>query len=257
MGESGSSCRSLRRSRRLSSGNGSRARGLPTLDGGRLPGRWRLYLLAFAWPIATTLLSVAIADAAGVGPADLTFPWGVNGPGFLTTNRLDCPIDSDRADHFRRGIRLARLSPGPTSSPTDPVESRCCHRPDLGCMALPADPLRERAVRQSLGRVADFPDRDHEPVDLSSAGCAERTGDVWSTSIGHGSNNVTEDSWHRTAFTGLPGTAPLSPGADIALVVAEAIVLIGIVLAARLFRRSTPRQTTPTTKRHSSTLSPD
>jgi membrane protease YdiL (CAAX protease family) len=69
-----------------------------------------------------------------------------------------------------------------------------------------------------------------------------RTGDVWSASVAHGANNVTEDRWHRLAFTGDAAGTP-SLAADGTLLLAEAIVLLGVVGLAE--RRSVKRQNQP------------
>jgi membrane protease YdiL (CAAX protease family) len=63
-----------------------------------------------------------------------------------------------------------------------------------------------------------------------------RTGSVWPGSVAHASNNGAEDSLHRLAFTGrADGTPALSSTAPSLL--AEAIVLLGIVAADHLLRR--------------------
>jgi membrane protease YdiL (CAAX protease family) len=62
-----------------------------------------------------------------------------------------------------------------------------------------------------------------------------RTGDTWAPTVGHGANNMTEDQWHRVAFTGEASGRP-AMGADAVLILAEAIVLLGIVTVSGLRR---------------------
>jgi membrane protease YdiL (CAAX protease family) len=62
-----------------------------------------------------------------------------------------------------------------------------------------------------------------------------RTGDTWAPTVGHGANNMTEDQWHRVAFTGEASGRP-TMGADAVLIVAEVIVLLGIVTVSGLRR---------------------
>jgi hypothetical protein len=63
-----------------------------------------------------------------------------------------------------------------------------------------------------------------------------RTGDVWSASIAHGANNMTEDKWHRVAFTGESSGKP-SLASDAVLILAEVVVLTGIVVVDTMRRR--------------------
>ena len=54
-------------------------------DSGLLPDRrhWRLYLIAVAWPLAATLVSVPLAMVVRLAPAGFTLPWGMAPPGPL------------------------------------------------------------------------------------------------------------------------------------------------------------------------------
>ena len=65
-----------------------------------------------------------------------------------------------------------------------------------------------------------------------------QTGDIWAGSMAHASNNITEDSWWRLAFTGRTDGVP-SMGAVIPTVIAEVLVLIGIVATHQFMRRGT------------------
>jgi membrane protease YdiL (CAAX protease family) len=61
-----------------------------------------------------------------------------------------------------------------------------------------------------------------------------RAGSVWAPSLGHAANNVTEDNLTRAGF----GHGPLSAGASFSVLVAEAVVLLGIVALDRCARGS-------------------
>jgi membrane protease YdiL (CAAX protease family) len=63
-----------------------------------------------------------------------------------------------------------------------------------------------------------------------------RSGSVWGPSLGHASNNVTEDNLTRHAFS----TAEIGPGQGAAVLSAEAVVLLGIVGLDR-WRRAVSR----------------
>jgi membrane protease YdiL (CAAX protease family) len=197
--------------------------------------RWRLYLLAIAWPIAANLLSVAIAFAARVEPAGFSFPWGVSGPGYLTllgwiaVSVAISPIIFGEEFGWRGylQIRLFAEHPWKAAIATGLIWG-VWHYPLI---------LAERAQYGGLWvGLLVFPIATTN-MSIFLGWLRRRTGDVWSTSIGHGSNNVTEDSWHRTAFTGSRDGTP-STGADLVLVVVEATVLTGIVLVDSLLRRS-------------------
>ncbi len=54
-----------------------------------------------------------------------------------------------------------------------------------------------------------------------------RSGSVWAPSLGHASNNVTEDNLTRRAF----GDGALGPGQAAVVLLAEAVVLLGVVAA--------------------------
>ena len=199
------------------------------------PGRWRLYLLAFLWPVATTLLSVLIADAAGVGPADLSFPWGVKGPGFLTligwmaVSVAIAPIIFGEEFGWRGYLQVRLLA-------DNPWKAAIATGLIWGVWHYPLILSDSEQYGSLWVGLLVFPIATTN-LSIFLGWLRERTGDVWSTSIGHGSNNVTEDSWHRLAFTGSRDGTP-SSGADVVLVVAEVIVLTGVVLADRLLRRS-------------------
>jgi membrane protease YdiL (CAAX protease family) len=199
--------------------------------------QWPLYLLAVAWPIATNFLSIMLAFAAGVQPADSSLPWGVSGPGYLqllgwaALSVAIAPIIFGEEFGWRGylQVRLFAENPWKAAISTGLIWG-VWHYPLIFAE-------REQYGGLWVGLLV-FPIATTN-MSIFLGWLRRRTSDVWSTSTGHGSNNVTEDSWHRTAFTGSRDGTP-SVQADIVVVVAEAIILIGIVLIDSLFRRSHP-----------------
>jgi uncharacterized protein len=198
---------------------------------------WRLYLLAVGWPIAATLVSVVIALIVGVTPGDFKFPWGVEGPRLLTllawlaVSIALAPIILGEEFGWRGylQVRLFAENPWKAAIATGLIWG-VWHYPLV---------LTDREIYGELWiGLLVFPIATTN-ISIFLGWLRARTGDVWSTSIGHASNNVTEDSWHRTVFTGKSDGVP-SSSADVVLVIAEIIVVTGFVTADRVLR---PRST--------------
>jgi membrane protease YdiL (CAAX protease family) len=209
-------------------------------DAGLRPNlrHWRLYLLAAGWPLLTTLLSVPLALALGSAPEGFAIPWGVEAPGtlqLLTWVALSvaiAPIVFGEELGWRGYLQL-RLFPGRPwhAAIATGLIWAAWHYPWL--LATDQFPYSDWAVLP-LFTVAIT------SLSIFLGWLRARTGDVWSASLGHGANNITEDSWHRFAFTGDVSAKP-TLAADVTLLIAEAIILIGIVTASGPRR---PRRTT-------------
>jgi membrane protease YdiL (CAAX protease family) len=199
---------------------------------------WRLYLLAAGWPILTTLLSVPLGLMFGAAPDGFTVPWGIEAPGALTLltwialSVAIAPIVLGEELGWRGYLQL-RLFPGRPwhAAIATGLIWAAWHYPWL--LATDQFPYSNLAVLP-LFTVAVT------SLSVFLGWLRARTGDIWSASIGHGANNITENSWHRLAFTGDASGKP-TLAADVTLLIAEAVMLIGIVTASGLRR---PRRTT-------------
>jgi membrane protease YdiL (CAAX protease family) len=194
---------------------------------------WRLYLLAAGWPILTTLLSVPLALLVGAAPDGFTVPWGVEAPGPLTlltwiaVSIAIAPIILGEELGWRGYLQL-RLFPGQPwlAAVATGLIWAAWHYPWL--LATDPFPYSDLAVLPFFTVAVTS-------LSIFLGWLRLRTGDVWSASVGHGANNITEDSWHRVAFTGDASGKP-TLAADVALLIAEAIVLVGIAAASGLRR---------------------
>jgi membrane protease YdiL (CAAX protease family) len=192
---------------------------------------WRLYLIAVAWPIGATFVSVAIAVLVGVTPDNFAFPWGVDGPGLLTlltwiaVSVAIAPIIFGEEFGWRGylQVRLFAENPWKAAIATGLIWG-VWHYP---LILVDGENTANKFVMLGLFPIATT------NLTIFLGWLRMRTADVWSTSVGHASNNITEDSWHRTAFTGKSDGVP-SSSADLIAVIAEAIVLIGVVLLDRV-----------------------
>ncbi len=209
-------------------------------DAGLRPGlrHWRLYLLAAGWPILTTLLSVPLALALGAAPDGFTMPWGAEAPGapqLLTWIAVSVAISPTILGEELgwRGYLQLRLFPNRPWHAMIGTGLIWAAWPYPWILASDQSPYSE-LVWLAFFTVAIT------NLSVFLGWLRLRTGDVWSTSVAHGANNITEDSWHRVAFTGDASGKP-AIGADAVLIVAEAIVLLGIVTMSGLRR---PRRTT-------------
>jgi uncharacterized protein len=194
---------------------------------------WRLYLLAAGWPILTTLLSVPLALLLGAAPDGFTAPWGVEAPGALTLltwiaiSIVSAPIIFGEELGWRGYLQL-RLFPGRPwhAMVATGLIWAAWHYPWI--LASDQSPY-SKAVWLAFFTVAIT------NLSVFLGWLRLRAGDTWAPTVAHGANNVTEDSWHRVAFTGDASGKP-AMGADAVLIVAEAIVLLGIVTASGLRR---------------------
>ena len=198
------------------------------------PRRWRLYLLAAGWPILATLLSVPLALLFGTAPDGFTMPWGVEAPDpvglltWITVSVAIAPIILGEELGWRGYLQI-RLFPGHPwrAAVATGLIWATWHYPWL--LATDQFPYN-RFVALLLFTVAVT------SASIFFGWLRMRTGDVWSASVGHGANNITEDSWHRLAFTGDAAGKPALAG-DVTVLVAEAVVLVGIVAASGMRRR--------------------
>ena len=206
-------------------------------DSGLRPNlrRWRFYLIAAGWPILTTLLSVPLAILFGAARDGFSMPWGIEGPGMLTLllwlgiSVVGAPIIFGEELGWR-GYLQVRLFPGRPwhAAVGTGFIWAAWHYPWL--LATDQFPYNQW-VSLILFTVAVT------NASIFFGWLRLRTGDVWSASVGHGANNMTEDQWHRVAFTGESGGKP-SLASDALLILAEVLVLSGTVVVDTMRRRT-------------------
>lgn len=206
-------------------------------DAGLRPNlrRWPLYVLAASWPIFATLLSVPLAVLFGTAPDGFTIPWGMATPDLLTVigwiliSIAIAPIIFGEELGWRGylQIRLFADQPWLAAIATGLIWG-VWHYPML---------LADESIDNHIFWLLVFPFAT-TVMSVFLGWLRAWTGDVWSTSVGHAANNVTENSWHRLTFTGDSGGTPAASG-DATVVVAEAIVLVGIVVSGLRRRRRT------------------
>jgi membrane protease YdiL (CAAX protease family) len=199
---------------------------------------WRLYLLAAGWPILTTLVSVPLAMLFGTDPNGFSIPWGVEGPGttlllWLGISIIGAPMMFGEELGWRGYLQL-RLFPGRPwhAAIATGLIWAAWHYPWL--LSTNQFPYNQW-VSLVLFTVAVT------NASIFFGWLRARSGDVWTASVAHGANNMTEDTWHRVAFTGDPAGKP-SLGADLVLILAEIMVLNTIVVVDTLRRRRRPAQ---------------
>ena len=197
---------------------------------------WRLYLLAAGWPILTTLLSVPLALVLGAAPNRFAMPWGVEAPGtmllaWIAISIIGAPMIFGEELGWRGYLQL-RLFPGRPwhAMIATGLIWAAWHYPWI--LASDQSPY-SKAVWLAFFTVAVT------NASVFFGWLRLRTGDTWAPTVAHGANNMTEDTWHRVAFTGEADGRP-AMGADAVLIVAEVIVLLGIVTVSGLRR---PRRT--------------
>jgi membrane protease YdiL (CAAX protease family) len=195
---------------------------------------WRLHLLAAGWPILTTLVSVPLAILFGAAPDGFSMPWGVEGPGMMTLllwlgiSVVGAPMIFGEELGWRGYLQL-RLFPGRPwhAAIATGLIWAAWHYPWL----LAIDPFPyNRWVSLIFFAVAVT------NASIFFGWLRLRTGDVWSASVAHGANNMTEATWHRVAFTGESAGKP-SLAFDAVLILAEVAVLTGIVAVDTMRRR--------------------
>jgi membrane protease YdiL (CAAX protease family) len=205
-------------------------------DAGLRPNlrRWPFYALAASWPILATLLSVPLALLFGIEPAGFSAPWGMEAPEALTLaswillSIVAAPTIFGEEFGWRGYLQL-RLFPGRpwrAAVATGAIWG-AWHYPWL--LATDQFPYHI-AIALVLFTIATI------NASIFFGWLRLRTGDVWSASVAHGANNITEDSWHRVAFTGDRSGRPSLAG-DVTMLVAEIIVLSGMVVTDSMRRR--------------------
>lgn len=208
-------------------------------DSGLRPNirRWRFYLFAVTWPLAATLLSVVLATVLGTGPDGFSLPWGVEAPGtmqlliWLTLPIIASPTFLGEELGWR-GYLQPRLFPGNfwAAAVATGLIWAAWHYPWL----LATDQGGDHPVVWLLLFTVAVTN-----ASVFFGWLCLKTGDVWSASIGHSANNLTEDGWHRLAFTGDRQGTPSIAG-DVTVIIAEVTVLSGVVAVDMLRRRSLP-----------------
>jgi membrane protease YdiL (CAAX protease family) len=210
-------------------------------DAGLRPNlrRWPFYLLAVAWPLATSFLSVHLALALGVDPVGFSWPWGLDSPRpislltWLVLAIVLAPVFFGEEFGWRGYLQLRLLADHPLrAAVATGLIWGVWHYP---LILVGGQPTEDRFQTILLFPVATT------VLSVFLGWLRFRTSSVWATSVGHASNNITELNLTQLAFTGSTGgTLPASASAPIIL--AEAIVLLGIVATDHLviLRRAAP-----------------
>jgi membrane protease YdiL (CAAX protease family) len=194
---------------------------------------WRLYLLAILWPLATSLLCVPLALVLHVAPVGFTLPWGVAAPSpaslltMLAVSLALAPIVFGEEFGWRGYLQVRLVAGRPLlAAVTTGIIWGVWHYP---LILTGGEPAQNRLI------TLLFIPATTVVFSIFLGWLRFLTGCVWTGSVAHASNNVTEDSLHSLSFTGHQSGIP-SEGAGVASMLAEALVLLGVVLADH-FRR--------------------
>jgi membrane protease YdiL (CAAX protease family) len=215
-------------------------------DAGLRPNlrRWRFYLVAIGWPLLTIPLSVAIASALRLGPDSLAIPWGMAAPSipkllfWLVVPLLMAPVIFGEEFGWRGYLQIRLLA----------------HRPLLAAIVtgliwaswhIPLILVGSQPTESRLITLLAFPVFG-VTMSIFLGWLRARTSETWAPSVGHATNNGFEDPWSRFVFTG-DRAGDLPTFATVPLLLAEAIVLLGIVAVDALRRGLRPRRSVPTT----------
>jgi len=207
-------------------------------DAGLRPNRrrWRFYLVAIGWPLLTIPLSVAIATALGLGPEGFGIPWGVESPGATLLRWLVVPVPLalvifGEEFGWRGYLQVRLLADRPLFAAV--VTGLIWAAWHIPLILAGGQPTESRVVTLLAFPVFGV------TISIFLGWLRARTGSVWAPSVGHAANNGFEDPWSRFAFTG-DRAGDLPTFATVPLLLAEAIVLVGIVMIDRLWRRDRP-----------------
>ncbi len=197
--------------------------------------RWPFYLLAVAWPLATAPLGVLLAIALDLGPEGPALPWGLAAPAprdLLVWSLLAlalAPIVFGEEFGWRGYLQVRLLA-------DRPLRAALATGLIWGVWHYPLILAGGEPTADRLQTLLLFP----VGTTVSSVFLGwlrQRSGSVWASSVGHAANNGTQDNLTRLAFAGgTGGTLPASASAPILL--AEAVVLLGIVAVDHLRRRA-------------------
>jgi membrane protease YdiL (CAAX protease family) len=189
---------------------------------------WPAYVVVLAWPVGASICTTLVAVAMRVAPAGYALPWGVRGPSWSSlavwvgVSVLIAPFVLGEELGWRGYLQL-RLFPG---------------RPLLAALATgfiwgiwhyplilnSGEPTSSTTLTLAVFPVATM------TFSVFLGWVRSVTGTVWATSVAHASNNVTNDSLQRLAFTGRKdGTLPDS--AIVPSLLGEALVwgtIIGV-----------------------------
>jgi CAAX protease family protein len=209
-------------------------------DAGLRPvtGRRGVWIAALAWPLLVLPVAVVLAQAVGAGPSELRWPWGAAAPGlgavvvWLGMSVAAIPVLLGEEIGWR-GYLQVRILPGRPllAALVTGVVWGVWHYPLLLTTAGPGTHL---AVLLPLFTVATV------TMSVFLGWLRSAGGSVWVSGLGHSSNNVTEDNLNHTSLATTAGGA-LSDGAAVVVVLAEALVLLGIVFGDRLRQRTRHR----------------
>ena len=199
---------------------------------------WPFLVVAVTWPILASPISVALALMSGVGSPDLTFPWGVATPPalpLLTWLLMSvglAPVLLGEELGWRGYLQIRWFAGRPICAAVGTgLVWGLWHYPWLLTNRDPsADPLITLLYPAATVISSIF-----------LGWLRTRTGNVWAGSIAHAANNITEYNLNRTSFTGSQNAA-LPAAVSVPILLAEAIVMIGVVAADTVRRRRPLRE---------------
>lgn len=200
----------------------------------RMRHRWRYAVVALLWPVAATIVAVSLAFVLEVGPAGLALPWGLARPAPLTmltwvpASVALAPLILGEELGWRGYLQI-RILPG------RPVLAAVATGLIWGVWHYPwilatAEPGAEVARDLTLLTTATT------VTSVFLGWLRARSGNVWVPSLAHAANNGTQFNLTRLSFTGTADGA-LPAGVSAAILLGEAIVMLGVVAADRIHRR--------------------
>jgi membrane protease YdiL (CAAX protease family) len=205
-------------------------------DAGLLPRlrHWPIYVLAVVWPGGAALCTSLVVVGLPLEPTGYSVPGGAAGPGWSTvvlwmaTSVLVAPIILGEELGWRGYLQL-RLFPG---RPCGAALATgfiwgIWHYPLILASGEPTAAVTLTLITLPMATMT---------FSMFLGWIRSVTGSVWATSIAHASNNTTNDSLQRLAFTGRQdGTLPDS--AILPSLIGEALVW-GLITGAHALRAS-------------------
>jgi uncharacterized protein len=201
---------------------------------------WAFYLVAAVWPLLVTPLGVLLALNVGHEPhPGMHLPWGMTPPRpsslalWVIGSVVVVPIIFGEEFGWRGYLQPRVFPQRPTLAATIVgVLWGVWHYPWLLANAPASSSPLPTLAFVTISTIT---------MSIFLGWLRRRAGSIWTCSLGHSTNNLTEDNLNKVSMTGTTSQA-VSSTASLAVVAAEAFVLLGIVMAdrARLRWRSTP-----------------
>jgi membrane protease YdiL (CAAX protease family) len=195
---------------------------------------WPIYLLVLVWPLGAAISTTLVTLGLRLRPPGYALPWGAAGPSWSTlalwiaTSILVAPIIMGEELGWRGYLQL-RLFPG------RPLAAALVtgfiwgiwHYPLILSSGEPTDSITLTLITLPVATMT---------FSVFLGWVRSVTGTVWATSLAHASNNTTNDSLQRLAFTGRQdGTLP--DYAILPSLIGEAFTW-GVIIGAHALRTS-------------------